>query len=117
VTAAIVCENIAEWVRDDTAQKIFGAIAFGLPCAVGLVIAGFFLLRRFAPVAVIIGALAVVASLLTFPYALLQLSRSLGYAVTHAEEHTELEERRVAQNRKDASASGARVRRGDRVRT
>ncbi|MCA9291843.1 MAG: hypothetical protein KDA25_11995 [Phycisphaerales bacterium] len=105
-------QRLAEWAKDSTAEKAFGL--FGWSSLVVLV-AGPLLGPLLAALpfglggrggGVIVLGLAAVC-VLSFPYAMFSLSRSLSWSVHHAREHIERQRRREERQR-EADAEAAR---------
>jgi len=99
--AGIVClslmlERLAEWTRDDTAEKCFNWAAWSLPIST-------LLLNVHIPNQTYVNLLITavwLASVAIFPYALLNLSGSVTYCVLHAVEHKGRDERRQERSKK-----------------
>jgi predicted Zn-ribbon and HTH transcriptional regulator len=100
VLLAVMLGRLAQWARDDTAEKAFTAAAWGLPLMGGLLFLGFQLFGPPSPAmnpVFYFQALFFImwlALLIALPYGLLSLSASVSYCVTHAHEHAEREQRR-----------------------
>jgi hypothetical protein len=91
VTLSIMLERLAEWTRDDTAQKIFNGFVWGLPLVVLGGLLQFQLPLPFLMVGLALGCLVL---LLCFPLGLLMLSKSVTLSIVHSYEHEHRTRRR-----------------------
>lgn len=95
VMLLVLMERLAEWVRDDVAQRSFNWAIWVLPVSLGLGvvqqsfgISGLFGLLTGGIVLLQLSAIAAI------PWGFLSLARSLTYAVLHAHEARDLEDQR-----------------------
>jgi len=111
VCLSLMLERLAEWTRDDTAEKYFNWSAWTLPIST-------LLLYIDIPnpyVSLLLTALWFL-SVAIFPYALLNLSGSVTYSVLHSVENKGRDERRQERNQKYAQKVGETVQTMDAAR-
>lgn len=105
VLLAVMLARLAQWARDDTAEKAFTAAAWGLPLMGGLLFLGFQLFGppnpALNPVFYFHALFFIIwlVLLMALPYGLLSLSASVSYCVRHAREQAEREQRRLERER------------------
>jgi hypothetical protein len=90
VVLGLILENLASWVRDDAAERAINLAVWGVPIMTLLVLAN-------VPILIIgmLLGLVWIAVIACFPIGVLQLSRSLTWAVVHAREEHERSRRRT----------------------
>ena len=86
--AGIVCLGIllgrlAEWVRDDDAERAINLAVWGVPITTCIL----FLTTTSMPIVNFVVAWVWLVSVLAFPYGMLSLSRSVTMSVSHAREY------------------------------
>jgi len=112
VCLSLLLERLAEWTRDDTAEKFFNWAAWTLPAST-LLLGVQFSHQHY--VNMLITALWTI-SVGIFPYALLNLSGSVTYSVLHSVEHRGRHERRQERSQRYAQNVGQTVRTTDAAR-
>lgn len=100
VVLAIMLGRLAEWVRDDRAQRALDLAVWGVPPASGLL-----LLDAPVPMVGLLVGLIWLVSVCCFPYGLLSLSHSVTLSVMHSREHRE----RLVRRRRRAEEFADRV--------
>jgi hypothetical protein len=89
VVLGIVLGRLAEWARDDTAERWFNYAIWGIPIATAMLVFGAPLLAG-APLRIGWGIMLFwMVCVLAFPYALYSLSRSVMFAVHHSHDYQE----------------------------
>jgi hypothetical protein len=108
---ALLLEDLAEWTRDEEAQRAFNGFVWGAA-------AGYLLTRVPTPLFVLDWVIRAgwMVAILLLPLGLLLLARSLHYAVIHAWEHEDRERERLRRASADADRAAAAVARADESR-
>lgn len=94
IALAIVLERLADWVRDDVAERAFTWTIWGLPVLGALVL----LLPAILLITLVLYGLLLI-SIVSFPFGVLSLSRSIELSVRHAREYEERLHRRAERRR------------------
>ena len=89
VCLGILLERLAEWARDDDAERALNLAVWGVPITTSIL----FLNTSMFLLSIVI-ALIWLMSVLAFPYGMLSLSRSVSLSVSHAREYQNRERRR-----------------------
>ena len=111
IVLAFVLQRLAEWVRDDLAEKAFAWTIWGLPV--------FGVLNAVLPSILIVSILVLlllVVSVGSFPFGVLSLSRSIEYSVRHAREQEARDRRRAERLRRYDEQVAQRVSSIDKAR-
>ena len=106
VTLAVLLERLAEWTRDDTAERCFNWAMWGIPVLTPLL----WLNTPLLLLNIAVFGLWLV-SVCAFPWGLLSLAKSVTLSVVHAHEHLE-RQRRIRERREryyDESANRVAV--------
>jgi MFS family permease len=113
---AVLLERLAEWTRDEDAQKMFNWTIFSWPLAVLLYVpvqffmASWFGLGAFRVISGIMVILWVLA-IITFPYGLIMLAKSVTLSILHSLEHEDREQRRQERTERFYQQKAAAARR------
>jgi small-conductance mechanosensitive channel len=118
---AVLLERLAEWARDEDAQKMFNWTIFCWPLALLLYIPIQFLIGSWLGLGafrVISGIMVIlwVFAIATFPCGLLMLAKSVTLSILHSLEHREREQRRFERKERFSQQKAEAVLRGDRKR-
>jgi hypothetical protein len=115
VVLAILLERLAEWVRDDYAERAFNlavwCLLLGVMVPLALMEAGWFV--GWSNLGLLIGC---VLGLLAFPTAMLSLGRSVALAAHHSVEYQERLARRRARQEQEGAEMAARIRAAEAAR-
>lgn len=90
VVLSILLERLANWARDDAAEKLFNWTAWTLPLSTLML-----LIDVPLPAVQMLFTLLWLVGMGIFPYALISLSSSVTLSVVHAYEHRQREQRRA----------------------
>jgi len=112
IVLSLLFEELADWTCDDTAERFFRGSQWGIACG-ALVIVLAVLANAVMPNAILTGILRIasffaafmlLASIATYLYALLSLSKSVTLSLYHAKEHQQRLRRREQRLRQQAAA-------------
>lgn len=111
VLLSILLERLADWARDDDAEKFFNWAAWSIPVTTLLL-----LIDVPLPIVQMLFGLLWLIGIALFPYALISLSSSVTLSVVHNYEHRQRLERRAERQRRDAERINRTVQTMDAAR-
>jgi hypothetical protein len=112
VMLCILLERLAEWTRDDDAQRMFNLSMWGMPIATLALLIDFTV-----PLAGMIVLGFWVLSVCTFPYGLLSLSKSVTLTILHSIEHRERTERKHERDEQFMTEAAKRAKRAGQLQS
>jgi hypothetical protein len=108
IAMAVLMERLAEWARDDAAERLFRLFQWLLPLALLLAI----VTSATPKVGLAFHALALIGALL-FPLAMIMLTGSITLSAVHHREHLSRERRRAERRREENRVLDERLRKVD----
>ena len=117
IVLCVLMERLAEWTRDDHAQRLFNWAMWTIPVTTALVCVGLPLggVLPLSRVSFVLSAVWLIGIGL-FPFALLSLSSSVTLSVVHSYEHRQREQRRAERREKHRNDVATTVRAMDAAR-
>lgn len=115
VILSVLLERLAEWARDEDAQKMFtwamwawplGMLAYG---AIGSLMASWLGSAGHYRITAVLAIIFWVLAICTFPYGLLMLAKSVTLSILHNIEYREREQRRQQRQQERIERAGARA--------
>jgi len=104
ILLALLFERLAEWVRDDTAQRVFNWFEWLTPIAAAIL----WFVGSVGIISLVMTGLTMAAVAL-FPLGVVMLAKSITFSWQHRVEHEMREDRRAARTRRDAERAAARL--------